>query len=92
MSNEHADSTANEEGEVSPFDRILSSTRTAINLTAKASKQRLKQRQDDRNLDRLYWKLGKEVVELVRAEEIDHPGVQSAVDGIEALLKDRALR
>jgi hypothetical protein len=92
MSNEQEETVEGDEGVVSPLDRLLSGTRAALNMTAKASKERIKQRQDDRNLDKLYWKLGKEVVELVRAEEIDHPGVQNAVEGIEVLLKDRALR
>ena len=92
MTNDQPDQPPIDQGQVSPLDRLLSGTRTALNLTAKASKQRIKQRQDDRTLEKLYWKLGKEIVELVRAGEIAHPGIQTAVDGIEAQLKDRAQR
>jgi hypothetical protein len=92
MTNDQPDPPSVDENEVSPLDRLLSGTRTALNSTVNASKQRIKQRQDDRNLEKLYWKLGKEIVELVRAGEISHPGIQAAVDGIEARLKDQALR
>jgi hypothetical protein len=72
----------------SGFQNLFSITKSGLRTTAKASKDRIKKRQADRTLEKLYWKLGKEVVELVRAGEITHPGVKRSVEGIESHLKD----
>lgn len=47
--------------------------------TAKAGRERIERVSAKRDLDRLLWKLGKEVVALVEAGEIDHPGVKERV-------------
>ena len=41
-----------------------------------ASKRQLEKRQAQKDLQRLYWKLGKEVVTLVEAGEIQHPALE----------------
>jgi hypothetical protein len=71
----------------STLNRLLSLTMNGLGTTAKVSKERIKQRKAQRTLEKMYWKLGKEVVELVRAGEIEHPGLKNATKGIEAHLK-----
>jgi hypothetical protein len=57
-----------------------------LSSTAKASRKRLDKHQAQRDLDKLYWKLGKEVVALARSGEIDHPGLQQRAQRIEEQL------
>ena len=67
-------------------ERLRSRTESTVMETAKASRRKIDQHQTQKDLDRLYWKLGKEVVELVRAGELEHPGVRHRVERIDAQL------
>ena len=49
-----------------------------------SSRDRFAQRQLRKDLDKLYWKLGKEVISLLDAEEIDHPALRERRERIQA--------
>ena len=72
-------------------ERLRSKTENTVLETAKASRRKIDQHQAQKDLDRLYWKLGKEMVELVRAGEVEHPGVRHRVERIDAQLERVAL-
>ena len=52
-----------------------------------SSRDRIAQRQLRKDLDKLYWKLGKEVISLLDAEEIDHPALRERRERIQAQIK-----
>ena len=58
----------------------------ALSVGAENGRNRLDKISVKRDLDRLYWKLGKEIVALVKAGEIEHPGVIERVNRIERLI------
>ena len=55
--------------------------------SAESGRSRLDKISTKRDIDKLYWKLGKEIVALVSAGEIKHPGVVERVDRIEKLIE-----
>ena len=69
------------------MERLRTRTESTVMETAKASRRKIDQHQAQKDLDRLYWKLGKEIVELVRAGEINHPGARHRVERIDAQLE-----
>ena len=58
------------------LSELQKATRSSLSTVGDASKQRLEERQAKKDLQKLYWKLGKEVVALVEAGELDHPILQ----------------
>jgi len=65
------------------LERVRARTGSTLSSTARASRRRLDHHQAQKDLEKLYWKLGKEVVALVAAGEIDHPGLKHRAEGIE---------
>jgi len=61
---------------------LRKTAQSSLTTVGSASKQRLKRMQAERDLEKLYWKLGKEVVALVNAGEIDHPALIKRRDRI----------
>jgi len=55
--------------------------------SAESGRSRLDKISTKRDIDKLYWKLGKEIVALVSAGEIKHPGVVERADRIEKLIE-----
>jgi len=53
--------------------------------TAGSGRHRIDRLSIKRDLDKLYWKLGKEVVALVNAGEVVHPGLEERVYRIKRL-------
>jgi hypothetical protein len=67
------------------FANKLKSGSEVLSVSAESGRNHLDRLSIKRDIDRLYWKLGKEIVALVRAGEIGHPGVAERVDRIERL-------
>ena len=58
------------------LDEFRKQAKASLSTVASASKRQLEKRQAQKDLQRLYWKLGKEVVTLVEAGEIQHPALE----------------
>ena len=58
------------------MDEFRKQAKASLSTVASASKRQLEKRQAQKDLQRLYWKLGKEVVTLVEAGEIQHPALE----------------
>ena len=67
--------------------KIRESTGGAMSGALTSSRDRIAQRQLRKDLDKLYWKLGKEVISLLDAEEIDHPALRERRERIQAQIK-----
>ena len=74
------------------LNQLKKHTGAALSGAMASSRDRLALRQRERDLDRLYWKLGKEAIALLEAEEINHPAlhkrrerIQAEISKIEAL-------
>ena len=57
------------------FTEFRKTAKSTLSAVAATSRQSLEKRQAQKDLKRLYWKLGKEVVALVEAGELDHPAL-----------------
>jgi hypothetical protein len=64
----------------------LKSGSGALSVGAEKGRNRLDRLNAKRDIDKLYWKLGKEIVALVQAGEIVHPGVKERAKRIEQLI------
>ncbi len=70
---------------------IFGVLRSGGRRVAKQGRGRLEQYQARRDLERLYQKLGREVVRLVEAGEVDHPGLVTGAERVhrqQELLRD----
>ena len=68
------------------IDRLKKRTSASLSQTARASRRKIDAIAMQKDLDRLYWKLGKEVVALCEANEIAHPGLENRVERIKEQL------
>ena len=57
------------------FTELRKHAKTSLSSVTSSSRRQLEKRQAQKDLKRLYWKLGKEVVTLVEAGELDHPAL-----------------
>ena len=57
------------------FNEFRRHAKSSLSSVTSTSRRQLEKRQAQKDLKRLYWKLGKEVVTLVEAGELDHPAL-----------------
>lgn len=67
--------------------RLIRRSRAELNRAARTGRQRLEERQLQRDLDHFWVRLGKSAYHLVQAGELDHPALRKAmvrIDDLEA--------
>jgi len=70
--------------------RLVARSRTEFGRAANAGRQRLEVRQQRKDLDHFWKRLGKTAYHLVEAGELDHPALRKAmarIDDLEAALR-----